>query len=122
MLEDKSRISNTNKWYQKVQMCRRLPPRCSSVDGYHKLECYKLSLRNAQLPGVNIPLANIGKLENGHVISHSCLFLRQTTKYSENRFMENGNLLVFTVITDVVLEIVEEKHGKQNSDYLYTAA
>uniref|UniRef100_A0A8R1XQY2 Uncharacterized protein n=1 Tax=Onchocerca volvulus TaxID=6282 RepID=A0A8R1XQY2_ONCVO len=45
-------------------MCRRVPPRCSSVDGYEKPERYKLSLRNAQQSDINIPLTNIGKHMN----------------------------------------------------------
>uniref|UniRef100_A0A1I8EYD5 Nephrocystin-4 n=1 Tax=Wuchereria bancrofti TaxID=6293 RepID=A0A1I8EYD5_WUCBA len=52
MFEDKSDISNTNEWYQEVRMCRHVPPRRLPIHGYDKAECYALSLRNAQLPGV----------------------------------------------------------------------
>lgn len=55
MIGDKSQISNANEWYQKVQMCRHVPPRRLLIDGYDKPECYMLSLRNAQLPAVIIP-------------------------------------------------------------------
>lgn len=65
MSEDKLKINNTREWYQKVHMCRRVPPRRAPVEGYDKPECYVLSLRNARLPCVTIPFVpfiNIGGL------------------------------------------------------------
>ncbi|VDK74813.1 unnamed protein product [Litomosoides sigmodontis] len=54
MFDEKRQINNTNEWYQKMQLCRRIPPRRVPVDGYDKPECYALSLQNARLPGLKM--------------------------------------------------------------------
>ncbi|KAL3985734.1 hypothetical protein ACH3XW_39860 [Acanthocheilonema viteae] len=128
MFEDKSQINNTNEWYQKVQMCRRVPPRRIPIDGYDKPECYALSLRNARLPGL--------KMDVLYRI-HAYFYDKQQKYYFGKPFCgrwcrSDSDCIPFTEVIffwcsftnniDIVLEVVEGEQREQNSGHLYTAA
>uniref|UniRef100_A0A1I7VUK3 Transcription initiation factor TFIID subunit 2 n=1 Tax=Loa loa TaxID=7209 RepID=A0A1I7VUK3_LOALO len=128
MFEDKSQISNTNEWYQKVQMCRRVPPRLSPIDRYDKPECYALSLRNAQLPGL--------KMDMSYRI-HAYFYDKQRKYYFGKPFCgrwcrSGSDSILFTEVIffwcpftdniDIVMELVEGEQKGENWSRLYTAA
>ncbi|KAM3717023.1 Nephrocystin-4 [Dirofilaria immitis] len=128
MSEDESRMNITNKWYQRVQMCRLVPPRRSPVDQYDTPKCYALSLRNAQLPSL--------KMDMLYRI-HAYFYDKQQKYYFGKPFYgrwyrSDSDSVLFTEIIffwcsfidniDIVLEVVEGEQEKQNSSCLYTAA
>ncbi|EJW87764.1 hypothetical protein WUBG_01324 [Wuchereria bancrofti] len=128
MFEDKSDISNTNEWYQEVRMCRHVPPRRLPIHGYDKAECYALSLRNAQLPGL--------KMDKSYRI-HAYFYDKQRKYYFGKPFYggwyhSSSNSISFTEVIffwcpfidniDTVVEVVEGEERGENWSHLYTAA
>ncbi|VIO98659.1 Uncharacterized protein BM_BM5387 [Brugia malayi] len=128
MFEDKSDISNINEWYQKVRMCRHVPPRRLPIHGYDKAECYALSLRNAQLPGL--------KMDKSYRI-HAYFYDKQRKYYFGKPFYggwyHSGSDSIsfaeviffwcpFTDNIDTVVEVVEGEQRGENWSHLYTAA
>uniref|UniRef100_A0A915PNX2 Nephrocystin-4 n=1 Tax=Setaria digitata TaxID=48799 RepID=A0A915PNX2_9BILA len=124
MFKDESQVT---EWYQRVQMCRRVPPRRSQVNGYGKPECYALSIRNAQLPNL--------KMDMSYRI-HAYFYDRQRKYFFGKPFYgawyrsEFDSVLLAEVIffwcsfvddIDVVLELVKAEQMGENTS-LYTAA
>ncbi|CAG9538867.1 unnamed protein product [Cercopithifilaria johnstoni] len=127
MFEDKSQISNTNEWYQKVQICRRVPPRRVQLDGCNKPECYALSLRNARLPSL--------KMDMLYRI-HAYFYDKRQKYYFGKPFCgrwcrPTSDFVPFTEVIffwcsftdniDIILEVVEGEQRGQNCSRLYTA-